>query len=700
MRLSTGDVHRLAHDFVHDARGRVVMQTLGNDAVTQAVYDTASDRLTHIVTTSPEGKVLQDLTYRHDPVGNVVSVDDATLPARHWRNARSDGTQTFVYDTLYQLVEATGREAGPSSPAPGLPDWQSVDDDTLTTPYTRRYTYDASGNLLELVHSAGASRVGWTQRMAVSERSNRSVIWGHGDPAPDVDAAFDACGNLRELVSGQPMTWNAGNRLDTVTHVTRDDGNDDNERYAYDAAGQRVRKVTRQQASGTAHEFETRYLPGVELRRNTATNEILSVPSVEAGRVSIHALIWSTGRPSAVPNGQVRYLLSDLAGSIGLELDEDAQRISVEGYFPFGGTAWRAARSTIEADYRTVRYSGRTRDATGLYDYGQRYYAPWLHRWIHPDPAGNVDGLNRFRFAMNSPMTMSDSTGMQAVRLVYGYTDDRTPYMAIKDAQEQATGNATVRLAIADLNNALGITDRQAYNAIHDGINVTRAHIDNLVSYVPALHVETATTLLTSWAGYIKEHSHRLSLERKTEDYDHEERFDFLRNLVRKNTSSGGHSLANVIANSEGGIPIHATLSKRRMKKINERLYEVLFKYATDLERGEISTGTDLIGGLLGNALNNRFFRQTSKLGLSWAYSDDSPIENAEFLTYGTDRRTGQIYDLSYYQTAEKGDLHDERNRMEIGTAGTRYFPITHSELRHVRRQGYPIIRIERPLQR
>ncbi len=26
--------------------------------------------------------------------------------------------------------------------------------------------------------------------------------------------------------------------------------------------------------------------------------------------------------------------------------------------------------------------------------YGARYYAPWLGRWMSPDPAGTVDGLN------------------------------------------------------------------------------------------------------------------------------------------------------------------------------------------------------------------------------------------------------------------------------------------------------------------
>ncbi|WP_310886232.1 RHS repeat-associated core domain-containing protein, partial [Pseudomonas syringae] len=69
------------------------------------------------------------------------------------------------------------------------------------------------------------------------------------------------------------------------------------------------------------------------------------------------------------------------------------------------------ARSAVEAKYKTVRYSGKERDASGLYYYGFRYYAPWLQRWINPDPAGDVDGLNLFCFSRNTPTLLVDRTG-------------------------------------------------------------------------------------------------------------------------------------------------------------------------------------------------------------------------------------------------------------------------------------------------
>ncbi|MFJ2715304.1 RHS repeat-associated core domain-containing protein, partial [Pseudomonas sp. NPDC087346] len=57
------------------------------------------------------------------------------------------------------------------------------------------------------------------------------------------------------------------------------------------------------------------------------------------------------------------------------------------------------------------RYSGKERDATGLYYYGFRYYAPWLGRWINPDPGGTVDGLNLYAFVGNNPLRYIDNEG-------------------------------------------------------------------------------------------------------------------------------------------------------------------------------------------------------------------------------------------------------------------------------------------------
>ncbi|EUM24127.1 RHS repeat-associated core domain-containing protein, partial [Enterobacter sp. BIDMC 26] len=107
------------------------------------------------------------------------------------------------------------------------------------------------------------------------------------------------------------------------------------------------------------------------------------------------------------------YSHDNLTGSSGLEVDGDGRVISMEEYYPYGGTAIWTARNVVEADYKTIRYSGKERDATGLYYYGYRYYQPWSGRWLSADPAGTVDGLNVFRMVRNNPTTLVDDDGRQ-----------------------------------------------------------------------------------------------------------------------------------------------------------------------------------------------------------------------------------------------------------------------------------------------
>ncbi|WP_262815062.1 RHS repeat-associated core domain-containing protein, partial [Enterobacter bugandensis] len=126
----------------------------------------------------------------------------------------------------------------------------------------------------------------------------------------------------------------------------------------------------------------------------------------------VRVLHWTSGRPDGISNDRVRYSHDNLTGSSGLEVDGDGNVISMEEYYPYGGTAVWTARSAVEADYKTVRYSGKERDATGLYYYGYRYYQPWAGRWLSADPAGTVDGLNLFRMCRNNPVTYTDPDGL------------------------------------------------------------------------------------------------------------------------------------------------------------------------------------------------------------------------------------------------------------------------------------------------
>ncbi|MBX8508887.1 RHS repeat protein [Pseudomonas cichorii] len=414
----------LVSDIRYDAQGRVESETAGNGVVTSSLYGAEDGRLLELKAVRSGGESLQDLTYDYDPVGNVIRIEDGAQPIRYFANQRIEPVSTYQYDTLYQLTEATGRELATANHGPVFADFQSPPDPTQLANYTQTYDYDAGGNLKQLTHVGSQNH---SRALVTARHSNRSLPVVNNQPPSeeDIAAAFDANGNLLALQAGQALSWDLRNQLQEVKPVVRESVLDDSERYIYDASGQRLRKVRTTQAKAVTHLADVRYLPGLEIRTDTASGETLQVITAQAGRNGVRVLHWQAGKPPELTNDQYRYSLNDHLGSSTLELDKDAQIISQESYYPFGGTSWWAGRTAIEANYKTVRYSGKERDATGLYYYGLRYYAPWLQRWINPDPAGAVDGLNLFGFVRNNPCS--------------GFDHDGRGYKGINDEIEKGT---------------------------------------------------------------------------------------------------------------------------------------------------------------------------------------------------------------------------------------------------------------------
>ncbi|BBE10380.1 insecticidal toxin complex protein C [Mycoavidus cysteinexigens] len=418
------DEQVIVKSLMYSAAGQKVREEHGNGVVTEYTYELETQHLTGITTRRPAGhssgaKLLQDLRYEYDPVGNVIGLRNEAEATQFWRNQKVAPENTYTYDTLYQLTRATGREmvniGHQGSHLPTLMAPFPVDSSVYTN-YTRTYTYDPGGNLSQIQHSAPATNNNYTTDITVSDRSNRAVLSQPGLTPGGVDALFDAGGNQKSLLPGQPLVWNSRGELQQVTPVNREEDASDQERYRYGGDGMRVLKIRERKTRSVMQIQRVTYLPGLELRtthNGTTTTEDLHVLTVgEAGRAQVRVLHWESVPPSGVSNNQIRYSYDNLTGSSGLESDGRGETISQEEYYPYGGTAVWMARSRIEADYKTVRYSGKERDETGLYYYGYRYYQPWVGRWLNPDPAGTIDGLNLYKMVRNNPVRFYDKDGL------------------------------------------------------------------------------------------------------------------------------------------------------------------------------------------------------------------------------------------------------------------------------------------------
>ena len=189
--------------------------------------------------------------------------------------------------------------------------------------------------------------------------------------------------------------------------------------YVYDAAGQRVRKVTERQ-NGT-RKSERLYLGGFELFREydgSGTGVNLERQSLQVMDDSERVALVETRTQGSddSPAQLIRFQFSNHLGSASLELDDAGDILSYEEYFPYGSTSYQAVHGRTAVPKR-YRYTGVERDEeTGLAYHGARYCIPWLGRWLNTDPAGLVDGANVYRYARNNPVAYTDPAGMDPVR--------------------------------------------------------------------------------------------------------------------------------------------------------------------------------------------------------------------------------------------------------------------------------------------
>lgn len=413
-----GNQHALLTSAGYHANGACQQEMLGNGVTRYYAQEHFTKRLLRISTWRPaENKTrypIQDISYQYDPAGNVTERYDQGREDQYFDNLRITAHNQYHYDSCYRLRYAAGREAlngGKNTITPLISGSQQL------VNYQRWYDYDNAGNMTQLRHSAGQNN--WTQIFSVSPESNRSL------PQPvspsEVERFFDSFGHLKES-NGIRFSRDSQQQLIRADGVRRANGATDYEFYQYDSSGQRCSKLSSRIADGItqARRRETvTYISGMRLceydydGKSQGSHYSLSFPL--AGHSAVVCLSEREPEKKDIPLSLMRYNCLDAQGSVALELSAEGDIITQEEYYPFGGTSLFSSRSESEADYKYHRYSNKERDnLTGLYDYGFRYYAPWLCRWISPDPLGIADGMNAYSMVHNNPVTYRDTAGLMA----------------------------------------------------------------------------------------------------------------------------------------------------------------------------------------------------------------------------------------------------------------------------------------------
>ena len=422
----------------------------GNGVRSNYTYDENRRWLSRLHTENRYGTVHQSMSYRFDPVGNVLEL---------FNQAGSYETlQRYGYDALYQLVEAQGTST-----------YRPYGISESASSYSQQLSYDAIGNLTRKASSART-----TPQLPVGFSLNYLLDYKYYEGKPhqaerigEMWYRYDGNGNLIEEREGGHSTHPLGEaelwRLGEVRVANRGFGltaetpeaegvharyyvwDEENRlkrsiepelsvEYRYGADGQRAVKYCAQ--------GETLYFDAL-WQLTTDYPDLRRSKHIYVGSTRVATRLNFAGYPDAGYEEANTYTYhADHLGSVQLVTDPQGQAYERIEYTPYG-ELW--VEQQREREHKIpFRFTAKELDSeTGLYYFGARYLDPHGSRWLSPDQAMerylpeapiseqarrrnnslpgeggvfNHYNLAVYHFSFNSPVVYLDPDGMTGQR--------------------------------------------------------------------------------------------------------------------------------------------------------------------------------------------------------------------------------------------------------------------------------------------
>jgi RHS repeat-associated protein len=404
----------------YDAHARLISETQGNGTVVKVEFDPLT-QATSRRQAQLKGVVLQDISFTRD-VQQRITYASRTSQVPDIVRLAGSADSAYVYDALGRLIKSTGREdIAQSKGRPDAPGTEGLKaDSTGMRRYTEDYTYDIYNNMLSIDHKIEDPKYsGWLRKMTYAEQTilgetftgNRLATSTIGKTTEKYE--YDSAGNTISMPHLSKVSWDILNHMRSSATQMTSSGVPETTWYVYNSAGERTRKVTERYRSANEPVrklSEHIYIDGFDVYREyggrgVETKSCESVRVLESEQPLLIIEHWSDRGSTPL----MRYPIADEHSSISLELDDTGQMISYEEYSGFGGTTHRTLRKNIPKPFR---FATKRRDQeTSLYYFGGRYYAPWLCRWMNPDPSGLVDGTNTYIYCGADPVNHVDPDG-------------------------------------------------------------------------------------------------------------------------------------------------------------------------------------------------------------------------------------------------------------------------------------------------
>ncbi|MFE5969106.1 RHS repeat-associated core domain-containing protein [Streptomyces sp. NPDC056463] len=345
-------------------------------------YEDGTRRLsnTHTVDQTNSGYT-SDADYTYDASGNVKSITD---------NANGKDTQCYAYDGYRRLTEAwtpssndcaTARSASAlGGPAPYWTSWTYKPGGLRATQTEHKATGDTKTDYgYPAVNASGAGQPHTLTSLTLNGGTAETYTY---DEQGNTTKRYGPTGTT------QSLTWDIEGELTRLTEGTKTTD------YLYDANGELL--IRRGPVKTVL------YLGGQELHYDTAAKKFTA------------QRYYATGDATAVRSETgLSWMVEDHHGTASMTVDSTTQAVTRRYTKPFGET--RGATPSAWPDDKG--FLGKPADAdTGLTHIGAREYDPSTGRFLSVDPIlapGDHESLNGYAYANNTPVTMSDPTGLR-----------------------------------------------------------------------------------------------------------------------------------------------------------------------------------------------------------------------------------------------------------------------------------------------
>ncbi|WP_446212980.1 polymorphic toxin-type HINT domain-containing protein [Micromonospora sp. IBSANI012] len=392
LKGTTGDAAYVT-DVAYAATGEVLqseVQLGAKKAWSTYEYERGSKRLSHVRLDRSGAPVIDiDARYTYDDAGNITQIADTPSGAQD--------VQCFTYDYLRRLERAWTSASATTDPCAGGPSTTGVGG---VAPYHHYYQYDAVGNRKSETQYAsdGASLLERSYEYPLAGQAKPHTVSKMTEKTPSGERLhsyeYDDAGNTKKrskVGEDQSLVWDAEGNLESVT------ANSKTTSFVYDVDGSRMLR----KEPGTT----TLYLPGMEIRLNTATH------STDATR---YYPVPGGGTLVRKLNG-LHYVAPDHHGTGQAVVDETGAIVHRRST-PFGesrGNPLTPGQWPTEKGF----VNGNQDASTGLVNIGAREYDPAIGRFISLDPVIDVKDpqqMHGYAYANNNPVAFSDPDGLRA----------------------------------------------------------------------------------------------------------------------------------------------------------------------------------------------------------------------------------------------------------------------------------------------